>query len=67
MLIVLAVLVVVWAALALSVLALCRMAAHADAVDAGAADQSPRRPKTWGTVRKRIFASAQSDQLATYK
>ncbi len=66
MLIVLAVLAV-WAVLALSVLALCRMAAQADAVGTEATDQSPRRAKTWGTVRKRIFASPQSDQLATYK
>ena len=58
MLVVLAVLAVVWAAVALLVLALCRMAARADAVEIGTADQSPRRPSTWGT---------QSDQLATYK
>jgi hypothetical protein len=29
--------------------------------------QSPRRPTTCGTVRRRIFTSVQSDQLATYK
>jgi predicted secreted protein len=67
MLIVLTVLGVAWAVAILLVLALCRMAARADAVEIGTADQSPRRPSTWGTVRKRIFTSAQSDQLATYK
>lgn len=68
MLVVLTALAVVWAAVALLVLALCRMAARGDAgATASAADQSPRRPSTWGTVRKRIFTSPQSDQLATYK
>lgn len=67
MLVVLTALAVVWAAVSLLVLALCRMAARADAVEIAAEDQIPRRPSTWGTVRKRIFASAQSDQLATYK
>ena len=67
MLVVLTALAVVWVAIGLLVLALCRMAARGDADAAGTANQSPRRPRTWGTVRKRIFASAQSDQLATYK
>lgn len=67
MLVVLTALAVVWAAVGLLVLALCRMAARADAVAMETTNQSPRRPSTWGTVRKRIFASAQSDQLATYK
>jgi hypothetical protein len=67
MLVVLTALAVVWAGIGLLVLALCRMAARGDATAAGTTDQSPRRPSTWGTVRKRIFASAQSDQLATYK
>ncbi len=67
MLVVLAALAVAWAAAILLVFALCRMAARADAIEIGTADQSPRRPSTWGTVRKRIFTSPQSDQLATYK
>jgi hypothetical protein len=29
--------------------------------------QSPRRQSTYGTVRKRIFTSVHSDQLATYR
>jgi hypothetical protein len=33
----------------------------------GEALQSPRRPTTCGTVRRRILTSVQSDQLATYK
>jgi hypothetical protein len=34
---------------------------------AGLADavQRPRRPTTWGTVRKRIFTSPHNDQFAT--
>ncbi len=68
MLVVLTALAVVWAAVVLLILALCGMAARADAVPtATAKNQSPRRPSTWGTVRKRIFTSPQSDQLATYK
>jgi len=68
MLVVLTALAVVWAAVVLLVVALCRMAARADAGSTAPAEgQSPRRPSTWGTVRKRIFASPQSDQLATYK
>jgi hypothetical protein len=67
MLVVLTALAVAWAVAILLVVALCRMAARADAVEIGTADQSPRRPSTWGTVRKRIFTSPQSDQLATYK
>jgi hypothetical protein len=27
--------------------------------------QSPRRPTTWGTVRRRIFTSPHNDQFAT--
>jgi hypothetical protein len=57
---------VAWMATVVFVLTLCRMAALADSVDAPR-DQSPRRPSTWGTVRKRIFTSPQSDQFATYK
>ncbi len=67
MLVVLTALGVVWAAVVLLVLTLCVIAARADAPPASAANQSPRRPSTWGTVRKRIFTSPQSDQLATYK
>jgi hypothetical protein len=68
MLVVLTALGVVWAAVVLLVLTLCVIAARADAPPpTSAADQSPRRPSTWGTVRKRIFTSPQSDQLATYK
>jgi hypothetical protein len=33
----------------------------------GEAIQSPRRPITCGTVRRRILTSVQSDQLATYR
>jgi hypothetical protein len=29
--------------------------------------QSPRRPTTCGTVRRRIFTSVHSDQFATYR
>jgi hypothetical protein len=64
---VLAALAIVWAAVAVLLVALCKMAARADATEMGSENQSPRRPSTWGTVRKRIFASPQSDQLATYK
>jgi hypothetical protein len=67
LLVVVTVLAVVWVGLGLLVFALCQMAARADAAEAGIPTQSPRRPSTWGTVRKRIFASPQSDQLATYK
>jgi hypothetical protein len=68
MLVVLTALGVVWAAVVLLILTLCAIAARADATaTTSAANQSPRRPSTWGTVRKRIFTSPQSDQLATYK
>lgn len=57
-----------WLSIAVVVLALCRMAARSDwerlAVPPG---QRPRLPMTWGTVRKRILTSPQSDQFATYR
>jgi len=53
----------VWLAVVVVVVAACRMAAKGDASLA----QSPRRPSTWGTVRRRILMSPQSDQLATYR
>jgi hypothetical protein len=56
-------LLILWLVVAVIVIAACRMAATADAPDA----QSPRRASTWGTVRKRIFTSPHSDQLATYR
>ncbi len=56
----------VWLTVAGAVVAMCRMAARADANPPDEA-QSPRRPTTCGTVRRRIFTSVQSDQLATYK
>jgi hypothetical protein len=62
-------LVALWAGMCVLVVTLCRMAARGDAVQVGEVppDQTPRRPSTWGTVRKRIFTSPQSDQFATYK
>ena len=53
----------VWLAVVVMVVAACRIAARSDAALA----QSPRRPSTWGTVRRRILMSPHSDQLATYK
>ena len=69
-LIIVAALAAVWMSVAVLVVTLCRMAARGDAAQVAGenpGDQSPRRPKTWGTVRKRIFTSPQSDQFATYK
>ncbi len=57
---------IAWISIAAAVVALCRMASRADAQE-GAAAQSPRRPTTCGTVRRRIFTSVQSDQFATYR
>lgn len=57
---------IAWISIAAAVVALCRMASRADGQE-GAVAQSPRRPTTCGTVRRRIFTSVQSDQLATYK
>jgi hypothetical protein len=59
----LSIVLILWLVVVAVVVAACRMAAAADAPE----DQSPRRASTWGTVRKRIFTSPQSDQLATYK
>jgi len=70
-----------WLTVATAVVAMCRMAARADALPARAADargaetpahsrgeaHSPRRPTTCGTVRRRIFTSVHSDQFATYR
>lgn len=56
-------LLTLWLVVTVLVIAACRMAAEADAPDA----QSPRRPSTWGTVRRRILTSPHSDQLATYR
>jgi hypothetical protein len=72
MIVVIALLSVVWFAVAVTVVLICKMAASADdAIAAASADdaltQRPRRPSTWGTVRRRILMSPQSDQLATYK
>jgi hypothetical protein len=55
---------IAWMTVASAVVAVCRMASRADA-QAGEAAQSPRRPTTCGTVRRRILTSVQSDQLAT--
>lgn len=55
-----------WLFVVIVTVAACRMAARSDANLTPAA-QSPRRPRTWGTVRSRILRSPQSDQLATYK
>jgi hypothetical protein len=79
MLIVAILLSLVWLTVAAMVVAICRMASFADSDLAGAIDpagpadltgpadapQSPRRPTTWGTVRKRIFTSPHNDQFAT--
>ncbi len=58
---------IVWLAVIMLVLAMCRMAARADRQPTAARAQSPRRPITCGTVRSKILTSAQSDQLAMYK
>lgn len=55
-----------WLFVVVVVVAACRMAARSDAGLEPTA-QSPRRPRTWGTVRSKILRSPQSDQLATYK
>ena len=62
----LALIPIAWISIAAAVVVLCRMASRTDAQDREAA-QSPRRPTTCGTVRRRIFTSVQSDQFATYK
>lgn len=68
MLLVIALISLLWLAVVAVVVALCVMAARADAPrDQAAPAQSPRRPSTWGIVRRRIFTSPHSDQLATYK
>ncbi len=59
-------LTLVWLAVAVVVIAACRMAARGDGELEGAA-HSPRLPSTWGTVRSMILTSPQSDQLATYR
>lgn len=69
-LVVIGVLAAIWAPIVALVVSLCRMAARGDAAEnlgENPPTQSPRRPSTWGTVRKRIFTSPQSDQFATYK
>lgn len=68
-LVIIGVLVAIWAPIVALVVTLCRMAARGDKADLSEIplDQSPRRPSTWGTVRKRILTSPQSDQFATYK
>jgi hypothetical protein len=63
MLILFALLSLIWLFVAVVVLAVCRMAAPGDAGPA----QSPRRPRTWGTVRRRILTSPHSDRLVTYR
>ncbi len=65
-LLIIAGLVALWLGMCVLVVTLCRMAASGDAAQVPP-DQTPRRPSTWGTVRKRIFTSPQSDQFATYK
>jgi hypothetical protein len=67
--VVLALIALAWLSLTVVVVAACRMAARSDAeaAQAPALAQSPRRPSTWGTVRSRILRSPQRDQLATYK
>jgi hypothetical protein len=63
---VLAALASLWLLTAVVFLAVCKMAAIADRVEAPPA-QSPRRPTTCPTVRSMILKSPQSDQLATYR
>lgn len=76
MLIILTLISLVWLVLVAIVVGLCVMASRADAPagedapvdhDQDALAQSPRRPRTWGIVRRRIFASPHKDQLVTYK
>lgn len=61
-----ALLAVAWLCVVFLVLTLCRMAARTDA-ELNSWAQSPRRPRTWGTVRNKSLRSPQSDQLATYR
>ena len=58
---------VLWAAVVAIVFALCQMAARSDAELVEPASHIPRRASTWGTVRRRILKSPQSDQFATYR
>ncbi len=59
----------IWLSVAVTVLAVCHMAAVSDEGVEGerASAQSPRRPTTCGTVRSKILRSPHSDQLATYR
>jgi hypothetical protein len=67
----------IWLTIAGAVVAMCRMAARADAhpVESDEAPAhrgtergyNPRRPTTCGTVRSRILTSVHRDQLATYR
>lgn len=66
MLIILALAAAAWLLTALVVVAACRMAAREDA-ELASPPQRPRRPTTWGTVRRRILTSPHKDQFATYK
>ncbi len=59
-----AVIALAWLLVVIVVVAACRMAGRSDA-EIGSLAQSPRRPRTWGTVRSKILTSPQSDQLAT--
>jgi hypothetical protein len=61
-----------WLGISVLVVAVCRMAASADATTPMRQPRrrqrpaySPRRPSTCGTVRSRILTSVHSDQLAT--
>lgn len=68
---------IAWLTIATVFVAICRMAASADARPLqreaspahfnAEAIYRPRRPTTCGTVRRRILTSVQSDQLATYR
>ena|GEM_PF-2906285 len=63
----------VWLSICALVVAVCRVAARGDALDAHNARPararrpaySPRRPSTCGTVRSKILTSVHNDQLAT--
>lgn len=59
----------VWLFATVLVLAICRIAARADAELAPRTPDTyrPLRARTWGTVRSMILKSPQSDQFATYK
>lgn len=67
MTIVIAVLGALWLAIVAVVFAVCLMASRSDAELAAGSPHIPRRATTWGTVRKRILKSPQSDQFATYR